>query len=58
MGQRTGKTTDPRYGEVNTYHVSVLEELYKGKCAVGCCGGNSPRPLPGLFVNQWYVVAR
>jgi prophage antirepressor-like protein len=30
MGQATGKTTDPRYGVVNTYHVSVLDELYKG----------------------------
>jgi hypothetical protein len=28
MGQSTGKTTDPRYGEVNTYHVSVLDELF------------------------------
>jgi hypothetical protein len=29
MGHGTGKTTDPRFGVVNTYHVSVLDELYK-----------------------------
>jgi prophage antirepressor-like protein len=28
MGQSTGKTTDPRYGLVNTYHVSVLDALF------------------------------
>jgi prophage antirepressor-like protein len=31
MGQSTGKTTDPRYGLVNTYHVSVLDELFAPK---------------------------
>lgn len=25
-GYATGKTSDPRYGEVNTYHVSILDE--------------------------------
>jgi hypothetical protein len=29
VGHGTGKTTDPRFGVVNTYHVSVLDELYK-----------------------------
>jgi hypothetical protein len=29
MGHGTGKTTDPRFCVVNTYHVSVLDELYK-----------------------------
>ena len=28
-GYSTGKTSDPRYGEVNTYHVSILDEVVK-----------------------------
>jgi prophage antirepressor-like protein len=31
MGQRIGKTTHGYWGTINTYHVSVLDELYKGK---------------------------
>lgn len=29
-GVSIGKTSDPRFGEVNTYHVTILSELVKG----------------------------
>lgn len=28
LGYSIGKTTDPRYGQVNTYHISVLDSVF------------------------------
>jgi prophage antirepressor-like protein len=29
-GLPTGKANDPRFGEVGTYHISILDEIFKG----------------------------